>query len=307
MLGGQCREGTSDGKSPNGRDRRRICYAVAMADIRSWGLSAALGAIALIVTSCASGPPTGPSPASIAGLRAKTILVSPFNIVSAMPPELEGSARFVSNALVDHLEAHGKTVRVIGYDIGRRFWKKSRKEVRDSGRPRKFENAAKIYARKIGEHVEFDAIIVPSLFVQNAKMKSRVVRWDGAEQKVERHGNSRGAIIQSGSVVIKAASLFAYVLDREGVAIHSGRAGLELIQNMRFGGKRRRGLQERESRIESFSADFVLVDNIPAIQDKDRVCAGVATVLSPFLPMYTPTPVSRAADSTRSSGKPADP
>lgn len=43
------------------------------------------------------------------------------------------------------------------------------KEVRESGLPRNFKNAARVYAQKIGERIEFDAIIVPSIFVQNAK------------------------------------------------------------------------------------------------------------------------------------------
>jgi len=207
-----------------------------------------------------------------------------------MPPSLEGSSRIVSDSLVETLEAHGKTVRVIGFEAGRQIWRDSINEVRKSGLPKNFKNAAKVYARKIGEQVEFDVLLVPSLFVQNAKMRSRTVRWDGAEQKIERRGNSRGALMESGSIVVKAASLFLHVLDREGVEVHSKRAGLELIQYMQFGAKTKRGYLSGEGDLESFAANFVLIDNIPPIASEERVRAGVAAALAPFLPEERPVP-----------------
>lgn len=136
---------------------------------RSFLCFLSFAASAFVISACASGPPPGPSPEQIAGMNAKTILIAPFNIVSALPPELEGSTEIVKTALIDHLEAHGKTVHIIGFRIGRKLWSASMKEVRDSGAKRNFENAARVYAGKIGESVEFDALIIPSLLSRTPK------------------------------------------------------------------------------------------------------------------------------------------
>ena len=71
---------------------------------RSLWVSLLFIASAFIVSSCATGPPPGPSPAQIAGQKARTIVVAPLNVVSSLPPELEGSTKIVSTALVEQLE-----------------------------------------------------------------------------------------------------------------------------------------------------------------------------------------------------------
>ena len=227
-------------------------------------------------------------------MNAKTILVAPFNIVSSLPPELEGSTRLINTILVDHLEAHGKTVHVIGFRAGRDLWQASMKEVRDSGQPRKFENAARIYAQKLGDAVEFDVLIVPSVFIQNAKMRGRTVRWDGAEQRMEIEG-SRGRNSsnvyrgQGGTLNVRAASIFIHVLDRAGDSIQTKRAGLEIIQHLEF-------KVERDGLAGSASEHVSqgLVNDTPPIEDEEMVRAGVAAALSPFLPEEVPAPAPEA-------------
>jgi hypothetical protein len=223
-------------------------------------------------------------------MNAKTILIAPFNIVSPLPPELEGSTRLAGAALVEHLEAHGKTVRVIAARAGRDLWKTSMIEVRDSGQPRKFENAARVYARRLGEMVEFDALIVPSLFIQNAKMRARTVRWDGAEQTIKiqgRGGTNRGNSYQGnlGTLTVRAASIFVHVLDRDGNPIQTKRSGLELIQHLEFKVERKGG----QSGTDQLAQD--LVNDSPPIEDEEMVRAGIAASLSPFLPEEVPEEV----------------
>jgi len=249
-------------------------------------------ASSFLLLSCATpGPPPGPSPTQIAGQEAKTIILAPLNIVSSLPPELEGSTRMISATLVDHLEAHGKTVRVIGFRAGRDLWKSSMKEVRDSGEKRNFENAARVYARRIGEQLDFDVLIVPSVFIQNAKMRARTVRWDGAEQKMVIEGgiNSKRANLYQGNMgtlSVRAASLFVHVLDRDGNSIQTKRSGLELIQHLEWRVEQKGGYSGRET------VSQELVNDTPAIQDKERVRAGVAAALSPFLSEEVPPPTT---------------
>ncbi|HIF95019.1 MAG: hypothetical protein ABGX04_05855 [Myxococcales bacterium] len=244
--------------------------------------------IAVAVSGCASGPPPGPSAAELAGQNAKVILVAPFNIVSWLPPELEGSSRMVSDALVDHLEAHGKTVHRVSFRAGRDLWAASMKEVLSSGKKSHFENAAKVYARLIGEQINFDVLVVPSLFLQTAKMRNMVAKWDGATQRMVWHGDAiknrtQRHDSQTGTVNIRAASIFAHVIDSEGNTIQSKRRGLEVIEHMQRTITRRGGISGNDE------MKWDVEDDKPPINDIEMIRAGVAAVVSPFLPEEVPT------------------
>jgi hypothetical protein len=258
-----------------------------MKNTRPRCLIVTLLSITLLLAGCASGPPPGPNPAVLAGQNAKVILVAPFNIVSALPPELEGSTRMVSDALVDHLEAHGKTVHRISFRAGRDLWAASMKEVRSSGKKRNFENAAKVYARLLGDQIDFDVLIVPSLFLQTAKMRNMVSKWDGAVQRMVWHGDAiknrtQGYRSQTGSVNIRAASIFAHIVDDQGNTIQSKRRGLEVIEHMQRTIKRRGGISGNDDMILEVENDN------PPIDDIEMVRAGVSAVVSPFLPEEVP-------------------
>jgi hypothetical protein len=258
-------------------------------------------ASSFVISSCATGPPPGPSPAEIAGQQAKTIIIAPLNVVSSLPPELEGSTKMVTAAIVEHLEAHGKTVRVIEFRAGRDLWKGSMKEVRSSGEKQNFKNAARVYARRIGEQIEFDVLIVPSIFIQNAKMRSRTVRWDGAEQMMEQRGSLGTKYMGLANTLnVRAASLFVYVLDREGTAIHTKKSGLELIQHVEFSTKERGGYSGTRDPV------MELVNDTPAVEDEAMVRAGVAAALSPFLSEEVPPPTTAIPEEEVIPAEPGD-
>jgi hypothetical protein len=238
---------------------------------------------ALVLSSCASGPPPGPSPAQIAGQEANTIIVASFNIVSPLPPDLEGSTRKVSMMLIEYLEAHDKKVYLLESRAAHDLWKMSMKAVRESGLPQNFKNAARVYAHEIGEQLEFDVVIVPSIITKYVRKKqSRTIRSDGAEQTLEYRGNSRGVAISS--INIKAASLFVQIIDREGNAIHTKRAGLELIQHLQFGGQHVKGSIRRTDSDAKLISSWKIVNDVPPIENDAMLRAGVAAAFSPFLP-----------------------
>jgi hypothetical protein len=284
------------GKPPvDPRREGYFCYLSHMIRTRPHWLPFLLFASFIVIPSCATGPPPGPSPEQIAGQQAKIVVVAPLNIVSSLPPELEGSTKMVSAALVEHLEAHGKTVHVIGFRSGRELWKDSIKEVRSSGGKQSFENAARVYVRRIGEQVEFDVLIVPSIFIQNAKMRSRTVRWDGAEQTMPIEGgiNSKRANLyqgNAGTLNVRAASLFIHVLGRDGNSIQTKRSGLEIVQHLEWRVERKGGYSGTEE------VSQELVNDTPAIEDIEMVRAGVAAALSPFLSEEVPGPTQTSPE-----------
>lgn len=243
-----------------------------MANIRTRPSSAVLLSIVLLATSCATGPP--PGPVEIAGLEAKKIVIAPLNMALALAPRLASSTRIVEDALTHNIEAHEKTVEELGYRVARSLWVESAKKVRLSGVEQSFESAAKVFARQVADKIDFDAMIIASLYLQNAKVGERTVRWDSANQPITFIGQSRWEIEMPSLSTIPAASIHVYILDRMGNKIHSKRTGVELIQHLEIRVGQRKG-HDRQT--------WTLVDDDPAIEDPVRVRAAIAHALSPFL------------------------
>ena len=231
--------------------------------------------LVLGLASCALNPAEPPSPLQIKGMRATIIVVAPFNIALPLPVELKSSTQVVSSALIEYLEGHGKDLHLVEIGVGKTLWIESIKEVNDSGRPRNFTSAVGVFARKVQQRVGFDAIIVPSLYIQNAAIRLPVARWDGATQPIKFIGRSRQSIEMPPLATISAASLLIYVLDPEGSIIHTKRTGLELIQHMEIRIEKERGYDKR---IWTLKADD------PAIEDAVRMRAAIAHALYPYLP-----------------------
>lgn len=222
--------------------------------------------------SCATDPP---SPLELAGRRATAIVVAPFNIALPLPGLLEDSAEMVADALLDHLESSGKNTRLVDRQVGQSVWLESVDEVKNSGGSRSFENAIRIFVRKIHRRMAFDVIIIPALYIQNAASNSESARWDGTAQKIEFRGRARKAIEMPPPTTIRAASLLLYVFDGAGEQIHTKRTGLELIQHMAIRVEKKQGYDKRI---------WTLKDDDPAIESEVRVRAAVAHSLYPFLP-----------------------
>jgi len=225
--------------------------------------------------SCTANPPKPTSPLQLEGMRAKTIVVAPFNIALPLPDELKSSTWLVSNALVEHLEDHGKKVHQVEMDVGKALWVESAREVISSGGPKNFETAVRMFARKVRQRTDFDAIIIPALYIQNANTNFEVAVWDSANQRVEYEGRSRQEIEMPPPMTIPAASLLVYVLDAKGDVIHSRRTGLELIQHMEIHVEKKQGYDKRT---------WALKDDDPPIENEVRVRAAVAHALYPYLP-----------------------
>ena len=174
---------------------------------------------------------------------------------------------------------HGKSAHLLEHRQGLQLWVESTREVSRSGKTENFENAVRVLARRIGETIDFDALILASLYLQNARLREDgLARWDGANQKIEFIGRARGEIEMPPLATISAVSLLLYVFDRNGNAIHSKRTGLELIQHMEIQSVPRKGRDKKS---------WILTDDGEAIEDPDRLAAAIAHALYPFLPKST--------------------
>jgi hypothetical protein len=230
---------------------------------------------ALAAAACASAPPPDPDPAAIAGRAATTIAVAPLNLTSPFPPQLADSTDIVATALHAHLEASGKTIRFLDARGAGALWLASIQAIRDEGAAENFLSAAHELSRRLGERMEFDALILADLYVQNARVHEDKAYWDRTRQKLEFVGQSKWPIEPPASPTIEAASVLVHVFDRQGELVHTRRTGIELIQHYAI---QRRSQQGHDRRT------WVPKPDVPAIDDAIRVTASIAHTLAPFLP-----------------------
>ena len=234
-----------------------------------------LFALTIVLASCTTQPAKPPTPLQLEGMRAKRIVVAPFNIALPLPAELESSTQLVSDALIERLEELEKNPQPLEPDVGEALWTASRDEVIRSGGVKNFESAARVFASMIGERTDFDAIIIPSLYIQNASTNYEAARWDGTTQRITFKGRARQEIEMPPATTIPAASLLIYVLDTEGNTIHSKRTGIELLQHMEIRIQKKQGYDQRV---------WTLKDDDPPIENEAGVRAAVAHALYPYLP-----------------------
>lgn len=244
------------------------------ADERRRLLGAMIGIFFFVLRSglaCVNGPTSN---AQRDETRPSTVLVAPINLVIPLPTELQSAVPVFSKILVDHLESRSRTLITMDARAGQAIWLDATNEVRSSGREETFENAAETFARKLGEKIDFDALVIPSLYLQNARIQQETAYWDGANQKIEFIGRSRGEMDLPRLTTVSAASALVIVVDRNGLIIHKKRSGLELVQHLEIERKPRQG-HDKET--------WVFVPDEPVLQDELRMRAAVAHVLYPFV------------------------
>jgi hypothetical protein len=229
---------------------------------------------AAIALGCISAPDTDPNPTRLAGIEAKTIAIVPLNLVITLPAKLKSSTPIVADALTSHVEENEKLVRLVDFRTARRAWIESTTAVREAGGEETFENAARELSRSLSSQMDFDALIVPSLYVQNARVTEDKAYWDGTKQKIPVVGRSKWEIETPPLNTLEAASILVYVFDRNGEVVHTRRTGLELIQHLGIHVERQQGHDRRI---------WVPLYDDPAIEQAHRVRAAIAHSLSPFL------------------------
>jgi hypothetical protein len=232
---------------------------------------------AIVLLACAT--PRDPV-VMAAGDAARSVLLLPLNVVVALPAELEGPSDRVWQALASYVEAHGKQVRTVRLGDARHMWLNAIQRVESDGRiaEGKFDVAAESLVQELGEHVEFDAVIMPSLFVQQARLSGKHAKWDGVSRRVEVDGDVLhvGSIITATSLAgaTPGASLHVVVLGADGAKLHEAQAGLELLMCMKVEGEPGALLSERHI-VWEFRPE--LFENPADVRE------GVTKALDPFL------------------------
>jgi hypothetical protein len=206
-------------------------------------------------------------------------MVLPLNLAMPVPEELGDPSLAVWQELESYLRSHGKQLKTVSYRDARRLWLASigqARRVAESGKA-DYDAVVRLLVLELRRHAEFDAVIAPSVFVQQADMTGTMASWDGVTRTIEIHRDNR-KILQpavSGSSTARAASLHVVVLDADGYKLQEGQGGLDLLVRARadegFGQIVDNRFWLFESRLEFFD-------------DREHLREGIAKALEPFLP-----------------------
>lgn len=241
-------------------------------------LRGTFAALALVSTlGCAKHPPSETT--VLAGNWAQTLLILPLNVPAVMPPELEAAGPVVWEELEIYLRAQGKELKTLAFPTARQLWLGSIRRARagEGGAKAGFDDAARVLVLELARHAEFEAVIVPSLFVRSAPISGESARWDGVERAVEFEfqGPRAGAAADPPVVegVAPAGSLHAVVLDAQGNKVQEELRGLDLLVRVRVSGPDASGQQS-----------FEYAPPPDPLPERAHVRDAIAQVLEPFLP-----------------------
>jgi hypothetical protein len=241
---------------------------------------AAALALVLAALGCAKPPP---HETTVLAKLPDRIVILPLNVTAPLPAELKNQSPEVWSALEVYLRAHGAGLKTLAYPAALGLWRASVRDVLADPKHKKetsFEDAAKLFVGKLKQHTEFDALIVPTLYVGRANLAGGKAAWDGSEQTLEFETRRGEAMEVPGDAPIEgvapAASLHTVVFDGSGAKLHEGRAGLGLLVRARVS--------------QSAPNDPPSYSFVPRHEPFDRVVVlrGTAKALAPYVPLLPP-------------------
>lgn len=266
--------GTADFVAFDGCFRGASRYAVSRLHV--W---ITVGLVPGLLLGCATSKPAGRT--VLAGSPTNNVLVLPLNVPMVMPAELDALSPFVWKALEVYLRDQGKDLKTIAFATARTAWITTIKTLREAGgnpSTSGFDEVARSVVTWLAGHAEFDIVIIPSLFIQEANIFGTDASWDGVERALEFEERARGDGKIPVNTVLEgaapAASLHAVVLDAEGNKLQEAQGGLELLVRVRV---------IRPPELPYDSGKFEFVTRTDLFSDEKKLREGIGVALSPFL------------------------
>jgi hypothetical protein len=107
------------------------------------------------------------------------------NVGVALAPDLEDAVSIVENALIVELQRRGARVAVIYTPDALTLWQNSVLAVSPNpNNPADLRAVAMQFAQTLARSQIFDAVLLPSLALREARVSGRSVRWDGVQRRL---------------------------------------------------------------------------------------------------------------------------
>lgn len=230
------------------------------------------------------------------------VVLLPLNIAVPMPEELKSTSPTVWSALEIYLRAQGATLKTLAFPTARGLWLASIRDARaDPKHPNAgFDDAARLFVGKLKQSADFDALILPSLFVQRATLSGTRASWDGSDRTLEIETPRGSAPIASDAPIegaVPAVSLHAVVFNENGAKLHEGRAGLALLVRARLA----------HSAAPNDALSFSFVPLRDPFQDRGFLIQQTAKALTPFVPLLPARQLSELSTRIKSEPEPRAP
>jgi hypothetical protein len=206
------------------------------------------------------------------------IVLLPLNVPIALPVELESGAAGTFGAIQAYLIGHGATIQVLRLSDATTFWRKAASEASAREGVSDFHVAVEALARELDRHLEFGALVIPSLVIRQADLSGRSAYWDDVRELAYAPSDESETATQTldpAAIVaptLPAASLHVVVANASGEILQEKTAGLALLMRLRIAS----GSIEEEPLPDSLA-------------DLDLVREGVVQAFSPLL---APLPAS---------------
>jgi hypothetical protein len=176
-----------------------------------------------------------------AALGSGRVVVVPVNLAVRAVPEVEPGLDPVWRALLQYFASEQKPAIVIDRADAGALWNEVMADAKNTGGDADLYAAYARFARRVGEQVEFDSIVFPTIITHPAKVSGRVASWDGIRRQIDVPGQFSESIdtYREGKIWVNrggatgelaAASLHVAVLSPKGELRYQGTGGLVLLQ-----------------------------------------------------------------------------
>jgi hypothetical protein len=166
------------------------------------------------------------------------VLVAPPNLVLALRPEIQSGSAPVDREVVAYFERQGREVVRLGLIEGRNHWKQATAEAKAAGSP---TGAAGIFAGRLAQDHEFDAVVMPSLILHQTQVEWGEASWDGVRRRMKVVNAPAKGTGRDDSTFVKGVtyggytgpawvtSLHVLVYTRDGLLVFEGRGGIDFV------------------------------------------------------------------------------
>jgi hypothetical protein len=205
------------------------------------------------------------------------IALLPLNAIVSLPKEIRSGAKPVYDELAAYLEAQGPRVEHLSLAEARRRWREASASARETGS----NDAESILARDLGESLEFDALLMPSLIVHLVEVADNSGTWNGVRRRVvmvnlpSRDSSVSGDTFTKGvaaggiSGSVMACSLHIRAFSRDGQLVFEGWGGFDFTQLADMSG--------------AYRFRFELRRKPRLLRDPEILREGVGIALGPYL------------------------
>jgi len=241
-----------------------------------WGILVCL-ATAL---GCASTPNNKVTP-GFEGARGLTnFIVCAPNTVISLPAELQPGTAMLRDQIDAYLRFHERVPQSLDLFQCRKTWAESMAVAKQQAT---IEQTPAFFARKLDELYDFDAIVMPSLIVTEARTTNGYARWDGVERRMGvvkgesdrklRHDPTAQQMASAGaSGNFMVTSVHVLIYSSTGERIFEGRGGIDFVQDL-----------DLSNFVRKRAFEFRLREKLPG--DLGAVREGIAIGFAPFLPV----------------------